>query len=167
MLRNHGIYKDSSYPWEYKMVELGYNYRLSDVACAMGLSQLKKLDEFQKRRHEIAKYYHQNLPKNVTPLYEYNQNSSYHLFVVRYPFKDFDEKAKFFNKMQENGIALQYHYIPINSQPFYQKKGYKFNKKEFPKMNKYYLEGFSLPIYPNLTQQEQKYVIKSLIKSLK
>jgi UDP-4-amino-4,6-dideoxy-L-N-acetyl-beta-L-altrosamine transaminase len=167
MLRNHGIYKDSSYPWEYKMVELGYNYRLSDVACAVGLSQLKKLDYFQNRRHEISKYYHVNLPKNITPLYAYNKNSSYHLFVVRYSFKNFEEKAKFFNEMRKKGIALQYHYIPINSQPFYQKKGYKFSKKEFPKMNRYYLEAFSLPIYPSLTQKEQQYVIENLKKTLK
>jgi dTDP-4-amino-4,6-dideoxygalactose transaminase len=163
ILRNHGIYKDSSmYPWEYKMVDLGYNYRLTDVACAMGISQLKKLESFQNRRHEIVKYYHENLPKNVIPLYEYNKNSSYHLFVVRYTFKDFNEKAKFFIQMKDKGIALQYHYIPINLQPFYQKKGYKFSEKEFSKMNKYYLEAFSLPIYPKLTQKEQQYVIESL-----
>jgi dTDP-4-amino-4,6-dideoxygalactose transaminase len=163
LLRNHGIYKDSSmYPWEYKMVELGYNYRLTDVACAMGLSQLKKLDYFQNRRHEIVKYYHENLPKFIQPLYEYNENSSYHLFVVRYSFKDFEEKAKFFNKMRDKEIALQYHYIPINSQPFYQTKGYKFSEIEFPKMDKYYLEAFSLPIYPSLTQKQQNYVIESL-----
>jgi UDP-4-amino-4,6-dideoxy-L-N-acetyl-beta-L-altrosamine transaminase len=150
------------YPWEYKMVELGYNYRLTDVACAMGLSQLKKLDYFQNRRHEIAKYYHKNLPKFIQPLYEYNENSSYHLFVVRYSFKDFEEKTKFFNKMRDKEIALQYHYIPINSQPFYQTKGYKFSEIEFPKMDKYYLEAFSLPIYPSLTQKQQNYVIESL-----
>jgi len=163
ILRNHGIYKDSSmYPWEYKMVDLGYNYRLTDVACAMGLSQLKKLNKFQNRRHEIAQYYHKNLSENIKPLYDYNENCSYHLFVVRYPFKDVSQKAKFFIKMREKGIFLQYHYIPINSQPFYQKKGYKFGAKEFPKMNKYYLEAFSLPIYPSLTQKEQSYVIESL-----
>ncbi len=167
LLRNHGIYKDSSmYPWEYKMVELGYNYRLTDVACAMGLSQLKKLDYFQKRRHEIAKFYHENLPKNIIPLYEYNENSSYHLFVVRYSFKNFDEKAQFFNKMREKGIALQFHYIPINSQPFYAKKGYRYSQDEFPKMDRYYLEAFSLPIYPSLSEKEQNYVIESLESNL-
>ena len=158
-LRNHGTVKDSSmYPWEYKMVDLGYNYRLSDVACAVGLSQLEKVDMFLQKRRQIAKYYHQNL-KKVTPLYPYNEKSSYHLFVVRYPFKSLDEKAEFFIKMRKKEIALQYHYIPINQQPFYIKKGY---FKKFKEMEKYYLEAFSLPIYPSLSQKEQKYVIECL-----
>jgi len=164
-LRNHGIYKDENmFVWEYKMVELGYNYRLSDVACAMGLSQLKKLDYFQKRRHKIAKRYHEKL--DLEPLYEYNPNSSYHLFVVRYPFKDLKEKNQFFIKMREKGIYLQYHYIPINSQPFYAKKGYRYSKKEFPQMDKYYLEAFSMPIYPSLSENEQDYVIECLKECL-
>ncbi len=166
ILRNHGIYKDNSmYPWEYKMIELGFNYRLPDVACAMGLSQLKKLDYFQKRRHEIAKRYHEKL--DLEPLYEYNENSSYHLFVVRYPFKNFDKKAEFFNKMKNAGIFLQYHYIPIPSQPYYQNLGYNYSKEEFPQMDKYYLEAFSLPIYPTLSQEEQDYVISKIKEYLK
>ncbi|ACM92630.1 spore coat polysaccharide biosynthesis protein SpsC [Nautilia profundicola AmH] len=156
-LRNHGIVKDSSmYPWEYKMVDLGYNYRLSDVACAMGLIQLEKVDMFLSKRRQIAKYYHDNLPEKIKPLYPYNEKSSYHLFVVRYPFKSFDEKAEFFIKMRQKGIGLQYHYIPINQQPFYVKKGY---FKKFPQMEKYYLEAFSLPIYYSLSVKEQDYVI--------
>jgi len=159
LLRNHGIVKDNSmYPWEYKMVELGYNYRLSDVACAIGISQLNKIDQFLKKRKEIALFYHQNL-KKVQPLYPYNPLSSYHLFVVRYPFKNFDEKANFFIKMKQKNISLQYHYIPINSQPFYIKKGY---FKQFKNMQKYYLEAFSLPIYPTLSKQEQEYVINTI-----
>ena len=167
LFRNHGIVKDKNmYPWEYKMVDLGYNYRLSDVACSMGISQLKKVDKFLKRRKEIALYYHQNL-KNVTPLYPYNKNSSYHLFVVRYPFVDLTQKAEFFNKMREKEILLQYNYIPINSQPYYRKKGYNFNKTQFPQMAKHYLEAFSLPIYPSLSEDEQNYVIENIQKGLR
>jgi len=159
MLRNHGIIKDNKmYPWEYKMVELGYNYRLSDVACALGLSQLKKIDTFLEKRKQIAKIYHEKLTK-VTPLYPYNKKSSYHLFVVRYPFKNLDKKAQFFTKMKEKGISLQYHYIPINQQPYYIKKGY---FKKFKNMQEYYLQAFSLPIYPTLTQKEQNYIIECL-----
>jgi dTDP-4-amino-4,6-dideoxygalactose transaminase len=161
-LRNHGIYKDETmYPWEHEMRELGYNYRLSDVASAMGMSQLQKVDSFLERRREIALYYHQNLTK-VTPLYPYNENSSYHLFVVQFPFKNLDEKADFFTKMTKKGINLQYHYIPINSQPFYKNLGYSYTKEEFPQMHKYYQEAFSLPIYPTLDKSEQNLVIKSI-----
>ena len=160
ILRNHGMVKTPDmYPWEYKMVELGYNYRISDVACAMGISQLKKFDKFLEKRHQIAKYYHENLPENLKPLYPYTQKSHYHLFVVRYPFKSLDKKAEFFIKMHKKGIGLQYHYIPINQQPYYVKKGY---FKKFPKMEKYYLEAFSLPIFYSLSQKEQDYVINSL-----
>ena len=166
ILRNHGIIKNKDmYPWEYKMVELGFNYRLPDVACALGLSQLKKLNFFQKRRHEIAKRYHEKL--DIETLYAYNENSSYHLFVVRYPFKDFNQKAEFFNKMRKEGISLQYHYIPIPSQTFYQNLGYTYSKREFPVMDKYYLEAFSLPIYPSLSETEQDYVIEKLKEFLK
>ena len=167
LFRNHGIVKDKNmYPWEYKVVELGYNFRISDVACSLGLSQLNKIDKFLKKRKEIAKYYEKHL-KKVTPLYPYNKKSSYHLFVVRYPFKNLEEKSKFFMKMREEGIALQYHYIPINSQPYYRKKGYNFNKTQFPQMAKHYLEAFSLPIYPSLSEDEQNYVIENIQKGLR
>ncbi|WP_456480714.1 aminotransferase class I/II-fold pyridoxal phosphate-dependent enzyme [Nautilia sp.] len=159
-LRNHGTVKDDTmYPWEYKMVDLGYNYRLSDVACALGLSQLQKVDVFLAERKEIAKYYYNNLPDKIKPLYPYDEKSSYHLFVVRYPFESLDEKAEFFIKMRQKGIGLQYHYIPINQQPFYVKKGY---FKKFPEMEKYYLQAFSLPIYYGLSKKEQDYIIESM-----
>ena len=157
ILRNHGIVK-TGFPWEYKMVELGFNYRLSDVAASIGITQLKKVDMFLQKRKEIAKYYHKHL-KKVTPLYPYNEKSSYHLFVVRYPFKSLEEKAKFFIAMKKKGINLQYHYIPINYQPFYKKRGY---FKLLPNMQNYYLQAFSLPIFYSLTKQQQDYIIKEI-----
>ncbi len=163
-LRNHGIVKTSDMlPWEYEMRDLGYNYRITDFQCALGLSQLKKLDSFLEKRKELAKRYSeafQNSP--LKPLYPYNRESAYHLFVVRYPFENLNEKASFFKKMQEKGIFLQLHYMPINRQPYYKRLGY--GNEKIPNMDKYYLEAFSLPIYPSLSLKEQDYVIEKLIE---
>ncbi len=159
-LRNHGIVKDNSmYPWEYKMIELGFNYRLSDIASSLGISQLERVDKFLEQRKEIAKYYHKHLPENIKPLYPYNENSSYHLFVVQYDFKNLDEKAKFFTKMKQKGINLQLHYIPIYKHPYYKKRGI---KTTCPNAEEYYLKSFSLPIYYELSFKEVDYVIESL-----
>ena len=165
ILRNHGIVKEKGmYPWEYEMRELGFNYRLSDVAAALGLSQLKKVDKFLKRRKEIAKFYHQNLPSTFKPLYPYDDNSSYHLFVIRYPFKSLEEKAQFFIWMREQGINLQLHYIPIYLQPYYQQIGI---KAHCPQAQQYYLEAFSLPIYYGLNEASLDYIIQRLREFVK
>lgn len=160
-LRNHGMQKSNKYPWDYEMTDLGYNYRLTDIQCALGLSQLSKLDLFQKRRHQIAKRYHQS---PLTALYPYNNKSSYHLFVARHPFESLEQKAEFFIKMREKNIGLQYHYIPINKQPYYRSLGY--GNEKTPIMDRYYLESFSLPIYPSLKENEQEYVIETALELL-
>lgn len=178
-LRAHGIVredfieKQNSYdekgninPWYYEMQSLGFNYRISDVACALGLSQLKKLDTFIKRREEIAKKYDEAfLNTKIKPLYFYNGKSSYHLYVVRVDFSKLNiTKAELFYKMREKNIGLQVHYIPINRQVYYKTLGY---GKEFtPIMDKYYEECFSLPMYASLKEEQQVYVIKSLFEVL-
>jgi len=163
-LRNHGIVKTSDMlPWEYEMRDLGYNYRITDFQCALGLSQLKKLDRFLEERRELAKRYNEAFRNSLLkPLYPYTKESAYHLFVVLYPFKNLNEKANFFKKMQEKDIFLQLHYMPINRQPYYKKLGY--GDEKIPNMNKYYLEAFSLPIYPDLSLKEQDYVIEKLLE---
>ncbi len=166
-LRNHGIsLKPDIAPWYYEMKELGFNYRLTDIACALGLSQLKKLDRFIAKRQKIAKRYDKKFKNSkLKPLYTFTKNSSYHLYVVRVEFSKIDiSKEKFFEKMKEKNIGLQLHYIPINRQPFYKKLGY--GNEKMPIMHRYYEEAFSLPIYPLLTQKEQDYVIKNLLKEL-
>lgn len=167
-LRAHGIkrFPDAA-PWYYEMHSLGFNYRITDMQAALGISQLKKLDSFVKRRKEIAlKYDKAFLNSIVKPLYSFNQNSSYHLYVVKVDFSKLNiSKVELFNKMREKYIGLQLHYIPINKQPYYKSLGY--GNEDTPIMDKYYEECFSLPMYPLLNDDEQHYVIKSLLEVLK
>ncbi|QNM92427.1 UDP-4-amino-4,6-dideoxy-N-acetyl-beta-L-altrosamine transaminase [Aliarcobacter cryaerophilus] len=166
-LRAHGIKRLQEFaPWYYEMHSLGFNYRITDMQCALGISQLKKLDSFVKRRKEIAlKYDKAFLNSFVKPLCSFNQNSSYHLFVVKVDFSKLNiSKVELFNKMREKNIGLQLHYIPINKQPFYKNLGY--GKEPTPIMNRYYDECFSLPMYSSLSNEEQEYVIKTLFEIL-
>jgi UDP-4-amino-4,6-dideoxy-L-N-acetyl-beta-L-altrosamine transaminase len=155
-------------PWHYDMTELGFNYRLTDISCALGLSQLKKLDSFLYLRRSIAKRYDDFFSKTafMKPLYDFTNNSAYHLYVIKIDFKKFNlNKKEFVLKMREKNIGLQYHYIPINKQPYYKKLGY--GNEQTPVMDKYYEQAISLPIYPNFSQDEQKYVYQSIIEILK
>ncbi len=166
-LRAHGIKRLPDFaPWYYEMHSLGFNYRITDMQAALGISQLKKLDSFVKRRKEIAlKYDEAFLNSVVKPLYSFNQNSSYHLFVVKVDFSKLNiSKVELFNKMREKNIGLQLHYIPINKQPYYKSLGY--GNEDTPIMNKYYDECFSLPMYSSLSNEEQEYVIKTLFEIL-
>ncbi len=168
MLRGHGMVKISDMkPWEYEMRDLGFNYRITDIQCALGVSQLKKLPSFVERRLEIAKNY-DNAFKNsiVKPLYTFDGKSSYHLYVVQVDFSKLRiSKVDLFNKLREKSIGIQLHYIPINKQPYYKSLGY--GDEVTPVMNKYYEECFSLPMFPLLSDEEQKYVVNSLLEILK
>ena len=162
-LRGHGMVKTPNMkPWEYEMRELGFNYRITDIQCALGISQLKKLDNFINKRVEIAKKYDKAFEGTIVkPLYTYNGKSSYHLYVVQVDFTKLNiSKEKLFIKMKEKNIGLQLHYIPINKQPYYKSLGY--GEEKTPIMDKYYSECFSLPMFPKLSDKEQSYVIASL-----
>lgn len=167
ILRGHGMVKTSEMkPWEYEMRELGFNYRITDIQCSLGLSQLKKLDDFIARRIQIAKKYDEAFKStHVKSLYTFNGKSSYHLYVVKVDFSKLKlSKVDLFHKLREKSIGIQLHYIPINQQPYYQSLGY---GNEFtPVMDKYYEECFSLPMYPKLADEEQDYVINSLFETL-
>ena len=167
-LRAHGIkrFPDAA-PWYYEMHSLGFNYRITDMQAALGISQLKKLDSFIKRRKEIALRYDEAFFNSIVkPLYSFNKNSSYHLFVVKVDFSKLNiSKVELFNKMREKNIGLQLHYIPINKQPYYKSLGY--GNEDTPIMNRYYDECFSLPMYSSLSNEEQEYVIKTLFEILK
>jgi len=167
VLRGHGMVKTPEMkPWEYEMRALGFNYRITDIQCALGLSQLSKLDGFIERRGEIAKKYDQAFENSIVkPLYAYDGKSSYHLYVVRVDFSRLDiTKEDIFNRLREKNIGIQLHYIPINKQPYYRSLGY--GDEKIPVMDKYYEECFSLPMYASLSDEEQKYVIESLFEVL-
>ena len=181
-LRNHGMIREESLcqnkdmlydpkgnlnTWYYEMTDLGYNYRITDIQCALGLSQLSKLPSFIKRRHEIAKYYDEAFSKGelVKPIYPFTESSSYHLYVVRVDFnKTGLTRSEVFSKIREKDIGLMVHYIPINKQPYYRSLGY--GNEVTPMMDKYYEECFSLPMYPLLAKEEQDHVINSLLEVL-
>lgn len=167
ILRAHGMVKTPDMkPWEYEMRELGHNYRITDIQCALGLSQLNKLDSFIARRKEIAKTYDSAFKNTIVkPLYTFDGNSSYHLYVVLVDFTKLNiSKEELFIQLREKSIGIQLHYMPINKQPYYKNLG--FGNEHTPVMDKYYEECFSLPMYPLLSDEEQQYVIKSLFEIL-
>ena len=168
LLRTHGMTKTNELlPWEYNMTELGFNGRITDFQCALGLSQLKKLDTFISRRIEIAKKYDQAFNNSVVkPLYTFDGKSSYHLYVVQISFEKLNTtKLEVYNKLREKyNIGLQIHYMPINKQPYYRSLGY--GRENTPIMDNYYKECLSLPIYPKLSVKEQDYIIQSLFEIL-
>lgn len=166
-LRAHGMVKTPEMkPWEYEMRDLGFNYRITDIQCALGLTQLNKLPDFIKRRFEIAKEYDSAfLNSIVKPLYTFDGKSSYHLYVVQVDFNKLNiSKVDLFNRLREKNIGIQLHYIPINKQPYYKSLGY--GDEITPNMDRYYEECFSLPMYPLLSDEEQEYVIKTLFEIL-
>ena len=168
MLRGHGMVKTADMkPWEYEMQELGFNYRITDIQCALGISQLKKLPKFIDRRFEISKKYDKSFENSIVKsLYIFDGKSSYHLYVVQVEFSKLNiTREELFNNLRAKNIGIQLHYIPINKQPYYKTLGY--GDESTPVMDKYYEECFSLPMYPLLSDDEQSYVIKSLFEVLR
>lgn len=167
VLRGHGMVKTPEMkPWEYEMRELGFNYRITDIQCALGLSQLSKLNGFIERRVEIAQTYDKAFEGTVVkPLYTFDGKSSYHLYVVQIDFSKLSlSKEELFIRLREKNIGIQLHYIPINTQPYYRSLGY--GNEPMPVMDRYYEQCFSLPMYASLSSEEQNYVIQSLFEVL-
>jgi perosamine synthetase len=168
LLRTHGITKDPTHfhnendgPWYYEMQELGYNYRISDVQCAMGISQLRKIDGFISKRRKIAKRYHDELGKinGVSTIDEPEGSlNTYHLFPIL--VKDKKTRHMLFDYLKEKGILCQVHYIPVTWMPYYQKLG--FQKGNFPNAENFYEREISIPMYPLLKEEEQKNVIDTI-----
>jgi UDP-4-amino-4,6-dideoxy-N-acetyl-beta-L-altrosamine transaminase len=167
-LRSHGITKDKDKlqnknegHWYYEMQDLGYNYRITDFQCALGISQLKKINEFIQKRREIAKKYDLAFQSNKEIKTLINDNESfnpYHLYVIK--LKDSEKRLSLFNYLEENEIMCQVHYIPVYWHPFYEKLGYK--KGLCPNAEDFYERIISLPIYPNLKEEEQNKIIENI-----
>mgnify|MGYP003349976617 CR=1 FL=1 len=168
-LANHGITKDQQNfvgknleLWRYEQQRLGYNYRLSDVHAALGISQLKRLDFFIQRRNEIAKAYKKelaDLPLKTLIPYDFVR-STFHLFIVQLPSANKAFHEYIFNYLRSKGIGVQLHYLPVHLHPYYRSLGFK--EGDFPNAEKYSSEALSIPIYYELSDNEQKKIVSKI-----
>ena len=175
LYRSHGITRDPKLmtgiadgPWYYQQIDLGFNYRMTDMQAALGYSQMQKVDEFVSKRRYLVKRYNELL-KNINGIQLPDQNedtkSSWHLYVVRVDFSKISKtKNQIFAEMKEKGICLNLHYIPVHTQPYYENLGFKGG--DFPNSEKYYEEAFTLPLYYALTDEQQDHIVKSLVEVL-
>ena len=169
-LRNNGIIKERKNfkfknlgPWYYEQHSLGYNFRMNDIQSALGISQLKNLNIFVKKRNKLAKFYCnqlKNLPIKFQKI-EKNFYSSYHLFIIKLNIKYKYLHRKLFDYLRSKNVLVNLHYLPIHLQPFYRKFGFK--KNQFPVAEEYSESAISIPIYPNLRRKDQIKII-NLIK---
>ncbi len=170
LFRSHGVtrkeslMKNSSHgPWYYEQIELGFNYRMTDIQAALGISQLERLDQYILKRHELSKIYTQllsHLP--ITLPYQLpGTHSGLHLYVIKLNLSKISVTHKeVFIKLREKGVGVNVHYIPVHLQPYYKEMG--FSKGDFPKAETYYQEAISLPMYPGLTVDDLKFIAKKL-----
>ena len=174
LFRSHGISRDtalmsrnSDEPWYYEQIDLGFNYRMTELQATLGVSQLNRLDDYVTRRHEIASRYDKllaDLPlrRQFQPNESY---SSYHLYVIRLDLSALEATHKqIFRKLREQGIGVNLHYIPVHLQPYYQRLG--FGKCDFPNAERYYAEAISLPLFPTLAEDQQDKVVQALTSVL-
>jgi len=165
LFRSHGVERDPSRmsrndgPWYYEMVDLGYNYRLTDIQCALGLSQLAKLDRFVQARRRIARRYAELL-KGVPPvgLPPHHPGHSYHLYPIRVPA---ERRRDVFEALRREGVGVQVHYLPVHMHPYY-KDLYGIPDDDLPNALNYYRETISLPMFPSLEDHEQDRVVELL-----
>ncbi len=153
-----------SYPeWYYEMQDLGFNYRITDFQCALGISQMDKLDDFVLRRRKIAAAYDrtfQKLDEIITPSVSPECESSFHLYPIQ--LKTLDRNT-IFKKLRDRGLGINVHYIPVHMQPFYRNNlGYEIGN--FPRAEKYYQSCLSLPLYPKMTDEEVEQVKKTVVE---
>jgi len=175
-LRTHGITNDKKKMekrpkneiWNYQQIDLGFNYRMNDMQAALGLSQIKRLDKCVTRRHEIAKYYDNELKSLpfITPRQASNVYSSYHLYPILIKNNSDSKTQRYiYDELRKNNIAANLHYIPVHRQPYYENLGFK--KNDFPEAEKFHREVISIPMYPSLEDKHKEHVIEILRKLTK
>ena len=167
LLRSHGIIRDPEQmdreadgPWYYQQVELGFNYRMSDLHAALGLSQLQRLDQFMEQRTAVAERYGRLLSALPLQLPQTNDAvvSAWHLYVVQ--LQEEELRMELIEQLQAEGVSTQIHYIPLHTQPYYRQFG--FQSGDFPEAEKYYRKCLTLPIYVELSEQEQDKIVMLL-----
>lgn len=161
-LRSHGITKEAKElqknegGWYYEMHTLGYNYRLTDISCALGISQLNRAQQNIEKRRSLAKNYEAALNQiEGIELFPFQDGHAYHLYVIKV-----DHRKALYDYLKKHNIFAQIHYIPVHTQPYYQKMGWQ--KGDFPIVESYYQKCLTLPLYPNLKPQEQAFIIETI-----
>jgi UDP-4-keto-6-deoxy-N-acetylglucosamine 4-aminotransferase len=174
LLRSHGITREPAQmthspdgPWYYQQIDLGFNYRMTELQAALGLSQLERLDSYVSRRHVLAKRYDEklvDLPVTL-PWRHPDGYSAMHLYVIRLKLDQIRRSHReVFEVLRDQGIGVNLHYIPVHTQPYYQRMGFK--PGDYPEAENYYREAISLPIYPTMTYQQQDQVYVALKNGL-
>jgi UDP-4-amino-4,6-dideoxy-N-acetyl-beta-L-altrosamine transaminase len=174
LLRSHGITRNSAQmthapdgPWYYQQIQLGFNYRMTELQAALGLSQMQRLNAFVARRHELSRRYDQllaDLPLH-TPLRDADSYSGLHLYVIRLQLdKITKSRIQVFEAMRNRGIGVNIHYIPVHTQPYYMSLGFKMG--DYPQSEKYYSEAMSLPLFQTLSDEQLEEVVTVLGEEL-
>lgn len=173
-LRSHGITRapdkmtgPSDGPWYYQQLTLGYNYRLTDIQAALGLSQLERLETAVGRRHELAERYDSALEKLpiALPVRRRNTYSAFHLYVIRLKDATKAFHRNVYEFMRDNAIGVNLHYIPVHLQPYYETLGFRYG--DFPEAERYYGEAITLPLFPLMSEADQDEVVRVLTEALK
>ena len=170
LYRSHGITRDPALmthspegPWYYQQVALGYNYRMTELQAALGLSQLERLDTYVAKRGAFAARYDRlldGLPLRC-PQQHSNTGSAWHLYVINLDLPQINKTHKeVFEALRATGVGVNLHYIPVHMQPFYRDRG--FNPGDFPAAEAYYAQAISLPVYPTMTEADQDYIVQAL-----